>query len=112
MHLSLIHILYPIMNETRNVIDLNGIWNFKLDKGNGFEEKWQERMLTDVKSMAVPSSYNDLIEGEEYRDHVGWVWYERNFSIPKFMFDERIVLRFGSVTHEARVCLLYTSRCV
>ena len=43
--------LYPIMNETRNVIDLNGIWNFKLDKGNGFEEKWQERMLTDVKSM-------------------------------------------------------------
>lgn len=95
--------LYPIMNETRNVIDLNGIWNFKLDKGNGFEEKWQERMLTDVKSMAVPSSYNDLIEGEEYRDHVGWVWYERNFSIPKFMFDERIVLRFGSVTHEARV---------
>ena len=34
--------LYPIMTETRQVIDLNGIWNFKLDKGVGFDEKWQE----------------------------------------------------------------------
>ena len=35
--------LYPIMTETRQVIDLNGIWNFKLDKGTGFEEKWNEK---------------------------------------------------------------------
>ncbi len=95
--------LYPIMTETRQVIDLNGIWNFKLDKGTGFEEKWNESGLKDAIRMAVPSSYNDLVEGAEFRDHVGWVWYEREFIINKNMLDERVVLRFGSATHHAKV---------
>lgn len=97
--------LYPIMTESRSVIDLNGIWNFKLDKGNGFTEKWYESNLKDTIKMAVPSSYNDLVEAEEVRDHVGWVWYERSFTINKSLLDERIVLRFGSATHEAKVYL-------
>ena len=53
--------------------------------------------------MAVPSSYNDLVESAEFRDHVGWVWYEREFIINKNMLDERVVLRFGSATHHAKV---------
>lgn len=97
--------LYPIMTESRSVIDLNGIWNFKLDKGEGFAQKWYESNLKDTIKMAVPSSYNDLIEDEEVRDHVGWVWYERSFTIHKSLLDERIVLRFGSATHEAKVYL-------
>lgn len=97
--------LYPIMTESRSVIDLNGIWNFKLDKGNGFTEKWYESNLKDTIKMAVPSSYNDLVEAEEVRDHVGWVWYERSFTLNKSLLDERIVLRFGSATHEAKVYL-------
>ena len=32
--------LYPIMNTSRELIDLNGIWNFKLDHGSGFAEEW------------------------------------------------------------------------
>ena len=39
------------MTETRQVIDLNGIWNFKLDKGTGFEEKWNESGLKDTIRM-------------------------------------------------------------
>lgn len=95
--------LYPIMTETRQVIDLNGIWNFKLDKGVGFDEKWQESTLQDTIRMAVPSSYNDLVEDSSFRDHIGWVWYEREFIISKNMLDERLVLRFGSATHHAKV---------
>lgn len=95
--------LYPIITETRQVVDLNGIWNFKLDKGNGFKEKWYESVLKDSIRMAVPSSYNDLVEGSEFRDHIGFVWYEREFIINKNILDERIVLRFGSVTHHAKV---------
>ncbi len=53
--------------------------------------------------MPVPSSYNDLVETEEVRDHVGWVWYERSFSVHKSLLNERVVLRFGSATHEAKV---------
>lgn len=95
--------LYPIMTETRQVIDLNGIWSFKLDKGVGFDEKWQESTLQDTIRMAVPSSYNDLVEDSSFRDHIGWVWYEREFIISKNMLDERLVLRFGSATHHAKV---------
>lgn len=95
--------LYPIMTESRQVIDLNGIWNFKLDKGTGFEEKWNETGLKDTIAMAVPSSYNDLVEGTEVRDHMGWVWYEREFIVNKNMLNERVVLRFGSATHHAKV---------
>ena len=97
--------LYPIMTESRSIIDLNGIWDFKIDKGNGFTEKWYESSLKDTIKMAVPSSYNDLIEAQEIRDHVGFVWYERNFTIHKNLLNERIVLRFGSATHHAKVYL-------
>lgn len=97
--------LYPIMTETRNIINLNGVWDFKLDKGNGFSDKWFEGKLSETIQMAVPSSYNDLVELQEVRDHVGWVWYQRSFSIHRSLLNERIVLRFGSATHIAKVYL-------
>lgn len=95
--------LYPINTETRGVFDLNGIWNFKLDYGKGLEEKWYESKLTDTISMAVPSSYNDIGVTKEIRNHIGYVWYEREFTVPAYLKDQRIVLRFGSATHKAIV---------
>ncbi|MDF2523072.1 MAG: beta-galactosidase/beta-glucuronidase, partial [Clostridiales bacterium] len=95
--------LYPIMSETRQVIELNGIWAFKLDKGSCFEEKWYEKKLQDTISMPVPASFNDIVESAELRAHIGWVWYEREFAAQEKLFSERIVLRFGSVTHTAKV---------
>ncbi|WP_018394810.1 beta-glucuronidase [Bacillus sp. 37MA] len=95
--------LYPIITDTRSIIDLNGIWNFKLDTGNGLEEKWYENALTDTMNMAVPSSYNDIGVTAEIRNHVGWVWYEREFTVPSIFSSERTVLRFGSATHQAKV---------
>jgi len=94
--------LYPIVTETRAVIDLNGIWKFKLDHGSGFDEHWQTG-LTDTMNMSVPASYNDIGISAEIRHHVGWVWYERDFSVPAALATDRIVLRFGSVTHTANV---------
>lgn len=95
--------LYPIITETRGQVDLNGIWNFKVDNGNGIEEKWYEQPLNNTISMAVPASYNDIAITRELRNHVGWIWYERDFTIPKYMLDQRIVIRFGSATHYAKV---------
>ena len=97
--------LYPIMTTSRELVDLNGIWNFKLDHGTGFEEKWFGRPLQQAIPMPVPASYNDLYEGAEFRDHIGWVWYEREIVFSDHFFAQRIVLRFGSVTHAARVYL-------
>ncbi len=95
--------LYPIMTTSRELIDLNGIWNFKLDHGVGFEEEWFRLPLQETMPMPVPASYNDLYEDVAIRDHIGWVWYEREIIIPQRIFEQRMVLRFGSVTHGAKV---------
>lgn len=96
--------LYPIENEFREVKNLNGTWNFKVDfNKEGFDKKWQEGRLTDAIPMAVPASYNDVVTEEKIRDFVGWVWYQRTFIVPFSWKDRRIVLRFGSVTHHAIV---------
>jgi beta-glucuronidase len=97
--------LYPVENEIRQVKVLNGIWKFKKEsrQGQGVQEKWYEKPLTDYIEMPVPSSYNDITTDKEIRDHVGWVWYEREFFIPTDWQDKRMVLRFGSVTHHAIV---------
>ena len=96
--------LYPIENKVREVKNLSGIWNFKIDTDNvGIEEKWYEKPLTDTVPMAVPASYNDLFTDQESKEHVGNVWYEREFIIPDSWEGKRIVLRFGSATHHAVV---------
>lgn len=97
--------LYPINSETRGVIDLSGVWDFKLDDGNGIEDNWHQSKLQNTISMAVPASYNDIGVINEIRNHVGQVWYEREFTIPSYLKNERIMLRFGSATHNARVFL-------
>ncbi|MCR5703530.1 MAG: beta-glucuronidase [Eubacterium sp.] len=96
--------LYPIENKVREVKNLCGIWKFKVDENNvGLEEKWFERPLKDAIPMAVPASFNDLVTDEKVKEHVGYVWYERDFIIPDSWDDKRIVLRFGSATHHAIV---------
>ncbi len=97
--------LYPLMTTSRELIDLNGIWKFKLDAGTGFTEEWFTRPLQETLPMPVPASYNDLYEEAAFRDHIGWVWYERELVVPAHFLRQRIVLRFGSVTHAARVYL-------
>ena len=98
--------LYPIMSESRSVMDLSGIWDFRLDNGAGFAEKWYEKPLPDASRMPVPASYNDLKEDVDFRDHCGYVFYQKRFSFPKHLFEhQRIVLRCEAVTHFARVYL-------
>lgn len=93
--------LYPIMTETRNVIDLSGIWSFKLIEYKGEYDVTTE-IDTDLQ-MAVPGSYNDQGVVTSIRNHVGKVVYETTFTIPNVLQQERQVLRFGSATHEAEV---------
>lgn len=97
--------LFPVENEFRQVSTLNGIWRFRRESrpGQGLEEKWYEAPLSNYIEMPVPASYNDITTDQELRDHVGWVWYERDFSIPFDWMNKRKVIRFGSVTHHAVV---------
>lgn len=97
--------LYPILTPSRMLSDLGGTWDFKLDDGSGFEQKWYESPLRDAIPIPVPASYNDLQEDVNFRDHYGWVFYQRKISVPKFLKEERIVLRCAAVTHRAKVYL-------
>lgn len=96
--------LYPIMTKSRLLMDLSGIWNFCLDNGNGFTEKWQEKPLENAIPMPVPSSYNDLAENMEFKEHYGWVFYQKSVEFPtKVLEEQRLILRIGAATHAAKV---------
>lgn len=86
--------LYPIITDSRGLCNLDGVWEFKMDDGRGFDQKWYEAPLEDSMTMPVPSSYNDMKEDKRLRDHYGWVFYQRSFMVPAYWKSQRLVLRF------------------
>ena len=95
--------LYPIATSSRTVMDLSGLWKFMIDKEVS-EVNVNESLPTDV-TISVPASFNDQVVNKEIREHSGYVWYEKEFSVANILHQERLVLRFGSATHEAWVYL-------
>ena len=95
--------LYPRENRVRGVIDLGGVWNFKL--GDEKEPGDSFVMGEDTELMAVPASYNDQKDDPKYRNHYGWAYYERKITVPSYLKGQRLVLRFDAVTHAAKVYL-------
>ena len=90
-------------SRSRQVKSLNGRWAFKVDTNNsGIAEKWFAAPLDTDRQMAVPGSYNDVFIDVDTHDHVGYVWYQTTTFAPKFG-DDRLILHFGSATHEAVV---------
>ena len=64
----------------------------------GTIEKMTERI-------AVPASYNDQKDKREYRNHCGWVFYQRQVTVPAFYRGQRLFLRMDAVTNNALVWL-------
>ena len=91
--------LYPVLNAKRKRYSLDGIWNFK----QGEYIPGVDPRLSAEDLMVVPSSFNDVAVESEKRYFIGDNWYERTFAVPSFESDEELVLRFGSVTHQAKV---------
>ncbi|XP_017020484.1 beta-glucuronidase [Drosophila kikkawai] len=105
-------LLYPRESETREVRSLDGMWRLvrsdPKDPLQGIREKWYANSLRmsgkEVIPMPVPASYNDIATTDSLRDHVGTVWYERTFYVPRLWKDGvRTWLRFGSVHYSAIV---------
>ncbi|GEO68957.1 beta-glucuronidase [Levilactobacillus acidifarinae] len=95
--------LYPTTTATRTVLDLSGLWKFMLETEGAPVDATLPLPTTDV--MAVPASFNDQSAQQQVREHVGYVWYETTFSVADFLRGQRLILRFGSATHEAWVYL-------
>lgn len=83
--------LYPLITLTREIVELNGIWDF-------YFEDDKEKYL-----VSVPGSFNDQFSEFEKKHYVGNMTYSRNFIVNKQMSEKRIYIRFGSVAHIAKV---------
>ncbi|XP_028662818.1 beta-glucuronidase [Erpetoichthys calabaricus] len=99
--------LTPRETPTRELKELSGVWKFRADfspnRKRGFEEQWYKRRLEEsgpVIDMPVPASFNDITQDVQLRDFIGWVWYEREASIPHHWTlrdpGPRVLLRVGS----------------
>ena len=96
--------LKPQSNLCREVINLDGIWDFKVDfEDQGHSKKWWTNKLETKLDIAVPASYNDLFTDLKIREHVGWVWYQREVRVPRGWNGERIHVRVDAATHEGIV---------
>jgi len=95
--------LYPQHNSYRQLIDLSGFWQFKLDPDNvGQSENWQNG-FSDTRPIAVPASWNEQFE--DWRDYTGIAWYQSQFDLPSTWKEQKIGVRFNSVNYLADVWL-------
>jgi beta-glucuronidase len=93
--------LKPQASATRELVNLDGLWQFKVDfNDEGFGKQWASGKLTTDLQAPVPASYNDIFTDVKIREHVGWVWYQRQVRVPRGWNGERIFVRADSATHE------------
>lgn len=97
--------LYPVLNEARALLDLGGVWRFETAGCDSYDPARCGVPLDHAMTMAVPASYNDQKDDCNLRAHYGFVLYQTTFTLPRALQNERIVLRFGAVTHAAEVYL-------
>ena len=96
--------LRPEITPTRELISLDGLWDFKLDEeGVGREQDWQTKPLPESQKMAVPASFNDIVADASKRDFHGDIWYQRTVRVPKGWDGSRVSVYFSSATHAAQV---------
>ena len=93
--------LKPKMTPTRELVSLDGLWAFDIDRGSG-TNAWTSTLDSGLEA-AVPASYNDLFVDPCIRDHVGWAWYQRQVRVPRSWQPDRVYLRVDAATHEGRV---------
>ena len=94
--------LYPVENDFRRLIRLDGIWDFVLDpEDRGVELGFPRAFPRSGQPMAVPASYNDIGVDTAVRDHIGPVWYRRSFFVPTDWRGSAVVVRVGAASHHA-----------
>ncbi|KAH7176767.1 glycoside hydrolase superfamily [Dactylonectria macrodidyma] len=97
--------LKPQAGPTRELVSLDGIWNFALASSCDIEtERAWTKPISPKLQVPVPASYNDLFVDKNIRDHVGWVYYQRTVTVPRgWTASERFFLRLDAATHKGRV---------
>lgn len=96
--------LKPQASATRELVNLDGLYRFQVDFDRaGHRQEWFKAPLETSLEMGVPASYNDVFPDKAIRDHVGYVWYQREVRVPRGWAGERVHVRLDSATHEGMV---------
>ena len=93
--------LYPKMNPYRDLVSLDGFWDFCKDEdAQGIENRWFEN-IPRGRELAVPASINE--QCSDLMDYFGMCWFQKEFSVPRSFKNRKVFLRFGSVTGKCTV---------
>ena len=96
-------LLYPCESSARRVVSLDGMWRFAFDpQGQGVDKGWTMALPESI-TMPVPASFCDFFTDKDSREYCGDFWYETDFFVPGEWEGKDIAVRFGSVTHRARI---------
>lgn len=92
-------LLYPIDNEFRHSIPLDGSWYFAFDENQiGWEAGIPKRTVVNV-----PADIQDSFIKPTERSFSGTMWYERTMFIPKEWLGETVYLHFEGVGRRAEI---------
>ena len=85
--------------ERENWVNLNGEWEFELDRGNsGRDRKFYKRTSLDSK-IIVPFCPESKLSGIGNTDFLNCVWYLKRVKIKRC--NKRVILHFGAVDYES-----------
>ncbi len=83
-------------------LNLNGRWEFEIDRGDsGLERGLRDRSL--AQQILVPFVPESELSGIGDTDFLHAVWYARDVTFPADWAEDRVLLHFGAVDHDATV---------
>ncbi len=85
-------------------LNLNGVWEFELDRGNSGAERGFEKQDHVFPSVInVPFCPQSRLSGIEDTDFTSSVWYRRSFVLSDADIEGRVVLHFGACDYYTTV---------
>lgn len=85
-------------------LNLNGPWEFEFDDGNaGADANWAVSNRPFTESIMVPFCFESPLSGIGDSTFHPFVWYRREFEVPRAWDGRRVLLHFGAVDYKATV---------
>ncbi|WP_269523611.1 sugar-binding domain-containing protein [Coraliomargarita parva] len=94
----------PQTNTFRTKLSLDGIWQFRVEKAEDDPREWGGGFDSN-RLVAVPASFNEQFTDYETFNHMGKVWYAREFEVPQSLAGQHLELYFSAVNYIADVYL-------
>lgn len=91
-------------NACRSFTTLDGLWDFRIEQPGEDAKGWSSGFPAS-HVVAVPASFNEQFTDYETFNHMGVVWYAREFEVPAEWLARHVSIRFSAVNYAAKVFL-------